>query len=78
MPVQLQCLCCKKSQTGKNGHYCDNCWDYLMPERGQEGIGWDNIWTMIAHWHATHDESDKNYEFVDQIITGCYVYEGRT
>lgn len=75
-----ECLCCKRTESGKSGHFCDNCWLYLMPDvrKGEVGVKWGDIWAMLCGWHATHKEDDKDYEFVHQIILGCYKYEGRS
>ena len=64
----MKCICCKSNKSNKTESYCDNCWNYLMPERNQKGITWQDIWTLISYWHATHDESDKDYDFVHDVI----------
>ena len=65
------CVCCLKNEVSKNGQttHCDNCWNYLMPStHPAEGLQWGDIWTIICHWHATHDKLDKDYDFCNDVI----------
>lgn len=73
MTVQPKsCLCCKIGEIGKNTFYCENCWNYLMPNKGVDGIAWGDIWTLVAHWHACHDAFDKDYDFVHDVVLVAY------
>lgn len=75
-----KCICCQTNEVNKTEIMCDNCWRYLMPDKDWEGdrLKWGDIWTILCHWHALHDKTDKDYEFVHNIVIGCYKYEGRT
>ena len=69
------CDCCKTNDVGKNTFYCESCWSFLLPDRDKAGITWGDIWYMLCHWHSLHDESNKDYEFVHQLVIQAYKYE---
>ncbi len=73
-------MCCLVSEVSKGGQesHCDNCWNYLMPANyTSNGLQWGDIWSILCHWHAIHDEQDNDFEFVHKIILLCYKHEGR-
>ena len=71
MTDNKQCICCKKNLIN-DSNFCQTCFDYLIPHRGQTGITWGDIWALVAHWYATHDETDKDYEFCNDVIKIVY------
>ena len=73
----MKCLCCKTNEVdmtkGQTSH-CDDCWDYLMG-KGKDGIKWGDIWTLMCHWHATHEEGDKDFDFAHDVILTAYSHK---
>jgi hypothetical protein len=73
------CICCKKSKVTESGQssHCDNCWEYLMPERDHKGkkLEWGDIWTIFCHWHALHNKKDKDFEFAHDVILTAYSHK---
>jgi len=71
------CKCCKKNivdtSKGQQSH-CDNCWDYMMGE-GKDGLQWGDIWMLMCHWHSTHDEGDKDFDFAHDVILTAYSHK---
>jgi hypothetical protein len=43
--------------------------------KGKDGIQWEDLWTLMCHWHATHDEGDKNFDFAHDIILVAYSHK---
>ena len=72
-----KCICCKVSNTGKTSMFCDNCWSYMMPEKNHKGkkLEWGDIWMLVAHWHAIHDEKDKNFDFAHDVVLTAYSHD---
>jgi len=70
MTLTKICLCCKTNETNKSEAMCDNCWNYMMPDKDWVGdkLEWGDIWTILCHWHAQHDDDDKNFDFCHDVI----------
>jgi len=42
----------------------------MMPDKDWVGdkLEWGDIWTILCHWHAQHDDDDKNFDFCHDVI----------
>ena len=68
----MSCKSCKTNEVSKNGFYCENCWQHLLPDKfNKDSIQWGDIWFMLCHWYSLHNESNKDYELVHGIVTKC-------